>query len=290
MILSIEIGSGAVAMNHTLSKVATKSEIKPWIRRFGRFGHMAKGAVYGFIGVFALMAALRVGGETTGTSGALQSVAGIPFGEFLLWLIGVGLIGYVLWEAIKMIKDPENKGHDTKGIVTRIGYIISAIIYANIAIAAIKLALHAGNVKSKGSEQGFSAKLLSEPFGQWLVGLLGTIILVYGLYELYKGSKEKFMKKFNLGEMNAKEKRILRSAGKMGLISRGIVLGMIGYFFIQTAITANPNQTKGLEGALDKLAQQPFGQGLLGIAGVGLFLFGVYEVIRGRYGSMNFGN
>ncbi len=276
-------------MNQILSKVSTKREIKPWIRRFGRFGHMAKGVVYGFIGVFSLMAALGLGGGTTGTSGALQSVAGIPFGELLLWLIGIGLIGYVLWEAIKLIKDPENKGHDTKGVVIRIGYFISAIIYANIAIAAFKLAVHAGNVKSKGSEQSFSAKLLAEPFGQWLVGLLGVIILIYGLFELYKGYKEKFMKKFNLSDMNDKEIKVLKSAGKMGLISRGIVLGMIGYFFIQTAITANPNQTKGLEGALDKLAQQPFGQWLLGIAGIGLFLYGVYEVIRGRYGSMNFG-
>lgn len=38
-------------------------ETKPWIRRFGRFGYMAKGLVYFLIGVLALLAALGLGGR-----------------------------------------------------------------------------------------------------------------------------------------------------------------------------------------------------------------------------------
>ncbi|MDP4163466.1 MAG: DUF1206 domain-containing protein [Bacillota bacterium] len=267
----------------------SKHEIKPWIRRFGRFGTMAQGIVYGLIGILAVMAALGLGGKTTGTKGLFYSLSVIPLGEVLLWLIGIGLIGYIVWELVKAIKDPEHNGHDGKGIVTRIGYVISAMIYSSFSYNAIKFALHSSSVSSRGSEQHISAKLLSQPFGQWIVGLVGIIIIGYGVSEIISGYKEKFMSKFNVSKMNKHEKKIARKSGKIGLVSRGVVLCMVGFFFTQTAITSNPNQSKGLGGALSELAQQPYGQFLLGIVGFGLILYGVYGVIRGRYEYMNFG-
>ncbi|WP_156151337.1 DUF1206 domain-containing protein [Domibacillus indicus] len=262
-------------------------EAKPWIRRFGRFGHMAKGTVYALVGLLALLSAAGMGGGTTGTSGALSTVADEPFGQLLLWLIGIGLIGYVIWELLKSIKDVEHNGTDAKGIIKRISYIVSAFIYGSLALTAIKLAMHAGS--SGSSEQTISAKLLAQPFGQWIVGLIGLIIIGYGCSQLYRGWKEKFMKHFKIYEMNEKEIRLARSAGRVGLAARGVVLIIVGFFFIETAITANPNESKGLGGALAELASQPFGQLLLAITAAGLVLYGVYEMIRGRYQRMNFG-
>lgn len=262
-------------------------EAKPWVRRFGRFGFMSKGIVYGMIGVLAALAAFGSGGAKTGTSGALQAIAKMPFGEVVLWIIGIGLIGYILWEFILAIKDPENEGTGAKGLIKRTGYFISGIIYANLAFGAIKLASHTGNAGSGNSEKTISAKLMEQPFGVWLVGIVGAIIIGYGIYELFKGGKEKFMSSFKTNEMNNKERKIARLSGKLGLISRGIVLTMVGFFFVRTAYTHNPNQSKGLGGALTELASQPFGQFLLAIVAIGLILYGVYQVIRGRYQYMN---
>jgi hypothetical protein len=274
----------------TKAEVASKArEMKPWVRRFGRFGHMAKGVVYAMVGILALMAAAGMGGGTTGTSGAMSTVANEPFGKLLLWLIGIGLIGYIMWEVIKAVKDVEHNGTDSKGIVKRISYLVSAVIYGSLALTALKLAMSAG--KSGGSsEKTISATLLAQPFGQWIVGLVGLIIITYGLIELYRGLKERFMKYFKTHEMNDKEVRLARNAGKIGLMARGIVLVMTGFFFMRTAITANPDETKGLGDALAELASQPFGQILLGIVAAGLILYGVYEVIRGRYQRMDFGH
>lgn len=264
-------------------------EAKPWVRRFGRFGYMAKGVVYGMIGVLAALAAFGPGGETTGTSGALQSIAELPFGEVLLWIIGIGLIGYIIWDFIKAIKDPGNEGADTKGLIKRTGYFISGVIYANLAFGVIKLASHTGNAGSGESEKTMSVKLMEQPFGEWLIGFVGVVIIGYGLYELFSGVKEKFMEEFRTNEMNDKERKVARISGKVGLIARGIVLSMIGFFFIRTAYTHNPEESKGLGGALDEMASQPYGQFLLAIIAVGLILYGIYQIIRGRYQHMNFG-
>lgn len=264
-------------------------EMKPWVRRFGRFGFVAKGLVYGMVGVLAALAAFGPKGNTTGTSGALQSIAEMPFGEIALWFIGIGLIGYILWKFIIAIKDPENEGTDPKGLVKRTGYFISGLIYANLAYGAIKLASHTGSAGGDNSEKTISAKLMEQPFGEWLVGIVGAIIIGYGVYELYSGAKEKFMSKFKTYEMDDKERKLAVVAGKIGLISRGIVLSMVGFFFIRTAYTNNPNESKGLGGALTELANQPFGQVMLAIVAVGLILYGIYQIIRGRYQHMNFG-
>ena len=282
-----------VAKMNTVSKEQAKDtmrDAKPWIRRFGRFGYMAKGVVYAMIGILALLAAFGPGGETTGTSGALYSIAEMPFGELVLWVIGIGLIGYIVWGLIKAIKDPENEGTDAKGIIKRVGYFISAIIYSNLAFGAIKLASHTGNAGSGNSEQEISARLMQQPFGVWLIGIVGAVIIGYGIYEFYSGYKEKFMDKFKTYEMNQKERRLARNSGKVGLISRGIVLIMVGFFFVETALKHDPNQSKGLGGALSELAQQPFGQLLLALVAVGLILYGIYQIIRGRYQHMSFGN
>ncbi|MCM2677213.1 DUF1206 domain-containing protein [Alkalicoccobacillus plakortidis] len=265
-----------------------KKESKPWIRRFGRFGYMSQGFVYILIGVLAFMTAIGVGGDTEDTNGALQSLAGIPFGEVVLWLVAIGLIGYVVWMLIRAFIDTGNFGHGIKGLLIRGGFIGSALIYASLAFNAGKFATHAGG--SGGSdEQTYSQLLLSQPFGQWMIGAVGAGIIGYAFFEAYKAIKELFMKEFKAGEMNKHELNIARTSGKIGLLARAFVFAVVGFFLIQTAISADADETEGIDGALFELSQQPFGQWILGIVALGLILFGVYGIIYGRYVHMNFG-
>ncbi|WP_238473807.1 DUF1206 domain-containing protein [Paenisporosarcina cavernae] len=265
-----------------------KEEVKPWIRRFGRFGYMAKGVVYAMIGILAGLAAIGPGGELTGTSTVLQEIAKMPFGEIVLWIIGIGLIGYIVWDLIKAFKDPENHGTSFKGIIHRIGYFVSGVIYANIAWGAVKLASHTGTT-SRGSEKTISAKVMDYPFGVWLIGLVGVIIFLYGAYEFWSGYKMKFLRKIKSHEMSSEEMKVTRHLGRVGMMARGLVLAIIGFFFISTAYTHDPDKSKGLEGALTEVATKPFGMVLLGIVAIGLILYGIFQIIRGRYEIMNFG-
>ncbi|MBH0231286.1 DUF1206 domain-containing protein [Halobacillus yeomjeoni] len=273
----------------TRTKSTTKEDIKPWIRRFARFGYMAKGFVYVVIGILAFMAAIGVGGKTTDTKGMLRSLATLPFGAVLLWLTAAGLICYILWVFLKAVKDPKDKGSDAKGLANRAMYILSGIIYSGIALNAVQIAMNAGSSGGGNTQETLSAKLLSQPFGQWILGAVGLAIIGYGLNELYGGVTTNFMGKFHTGMMDDHEKKLARNSGRLGLVSRGIVLSLIGYFFIQTAITANPEKAKGLDEALSELAQKPFGQWILGIVSLGLLLYGTYQIIRGRHENMSFG-
>ena len=112
-----------------------------WVEPLARFGYAAKGIVYGIVGLLAAQAAVSAGGRTTDTQGALSVIVTQPFGKVLLSLVAIGLIGYVVWRFVQAIKDPENKGTNAKGLVQRLGYAGNGLIYASLALSAVKLVL-----------------------------------------------------------------------------------------------------------------------------------------------------
>ena len=55
---------------------------------------------------------------------------------------------------------------------------------------------------------------------------------------------------------------------------------------IAAVLTADPDKAGGLDAALRTVGEQPFGQMLLILTGVGIALYGLYSVGRARYGRM----
>src|SRR5687768_11590857 len=66
-----------------------------------RAGFVARGIVYGIIGVLALDVAVGHGGELTDQQGALRAVEEQRFGNVLLTILAVGLGGYSLWRLFR---------------------------------------------------------------------------------------------------------------------------------------------------------------------------------------------
>lgn len=260
-----------------------------WMERLARFGYVSKGLVYGLIGILALLAAFNQGGKTTDTTGALQTIAAQPFGKFILILITIGLIGYVIWRFIEAIKDPENKGTDAKGIITRIGYFLSGLAYIGVASNAALLAIGSSSGGGGGdSKQDWTATIMQQPFGRWVIGLIGAIVVGVGFALIYQAYKEKFRKKLNMSELSPQKKNWLVKICRFGIAARAVVFIIIGFFVLQAAYRSDPNQVKGLDGALLSLSQQPFGKFLLAIVALGLVAYAIYLLVQARYRRLKF--
>lgn len=253
-----------------------------WVERLARFGYAAKGVVYGIVGLLAAQAAFGAGGKTTDTQGALQEIVTQPFGQILLALVAIGLFGYVIWQFVQAIKDPEHKGTDAKGILQRIGYAISGIIYAGLALSAVRIILGSGGGNSNSTED-WTARLLAQPFGQWLVGTIGAFIIGLGFYQFYKAFTTKFRKEFNLTDLSDTEQKSVKGISRFGLAARGVVFCIIGFFLIQAARQSDATEVQGLGEALQTLSQQPYGKWLMGIVALGLIAYGIYMVMQARY-------
>lgn len=259
-----------------------------WIDRTARFGFITKGVVYGVVGVLALQAAMGAGGATEGTRGAILEIGKQPFGQVLLALSAIGLLAYAVWRFIEAGVDPERAGSDAKGLAKRAGYVVSGIVYLGLSIWAAQLVLagrggDASGGGGGGSADEWTATLMSQPFGRWLVASIGAIIVAVGLYHFYKAYRADFMRRYAAGDMNERQRRWARRLGQFGLAARGVTFGIIGGFLITAALEADPTESGGLSEALQTLAAQPYGPWLLGIVALGLVAYGGYCISKARF-------
>jgi len=255
----------------------------PWVERLARFGYAAKGAVYCVIGVLAVMAAFGAGGGLTDSRGAMQTILAQSFGKVLLGIVAVGLIGYALWRFVQAGIDAENKGTSAKGIAVRIGYAISGLIHCGLALTAAKLVFGAGGEGGGNGSQDWTAQVLAQDYGRWLVGAVGAIIVGVGVSQFYKAYSAKFRDKLNGGEMSAAEQRWATRSGKLGFAARGLVFVLIGFFIVQAAWTYDASKVQGVGGALAALAGGPSGWLVLFIVATGLVAYGVFMFVQARY-------
>jgi hypothetical protein len=256
----------------------------PWFERLVRLGYAAKGIVYFVVGLLAAQAALGSGGGTTDPSGALTAIVNQPFGKFLLAIVAIGLVGYALLRWVQVLFDPEHKGQrwDAKRIAQWLGYVFSAIAYSGLSLTAARLILGSPG-QSGDATQDWTARFLAQPFGQWLVGLAGAIVIGVGFSFLYQAFKTKFRETLKLDQMSHTEQKWAIALGKFGIAARGIVFTVIGMFLIQAARQSNASQARGIGGALAALAQQPFGPWILGIVALGLIAYSIYCLLEARY-------
>lgn len=270
----------STATQHSATAAASHQG-RQWLEKLARLGYASRGVIYLIIGGLALMAAFGQGGQTTGTRGAVLQVLDFPGGWALVLLIALGLVGYSVWRFCQAAFDADGHGKDAKAWAIRAGLFASSVTHLLLAIWAGKLAFgQASGGSSGGSKETLVATLMSQPFGQWLVGALGLILIGVGLAQFAKGHQEKFEKYFT---WDYDKRRNLAAFCKFGLYARGVIFAIVGGFIVYAAITTNPSNAGGLREALQWLQSQAFGPWLLGLVAAGLLCFGFYSCIEAVY-------
>jgi NADH:ubiquinone oxidoreductase subunit 5 (subunit L)/multisubunit Na+/H+ antiporter MnhA subunit len=202
----------------------------------------------------------------------------------MLFLVGVGLLGYVVWRFVQAFADPEHRDEGAKAFARRVSYFISGLIYGSLALFALRIVFSgSGSSSSSSSSSERTASLLAQPFGQWLVGLVGVAVVAYGFYCFYRAITTKFRRKLKLAEMSPKEEKWSTRIARFGLTAKGVVSVIIGYFFIQAARTSDASEARTTEGALQTIQQQPYGGWLMGIVALGLIAYGIHLGVQARY-------
>ncbi len=263
---------------------------RDWLRYLARFGYAAKGVVYMLVGGLAVAAAIGTGGATTGSRGALRSLTDEPLGQTILGLLAFGLAGYALWCFIQAIWDPEDEGDDAKGIAKRVGRAGAGFVHIALVIYAIGLATGtaigggggAGGGQGGGT-QGWVATIMSYPAGVWAVGIAGAITIVFGLQQIYKAWKVKLDEQLDLSKASPSGRKWMIRTGRLGVAARGVVFAIIGIGLVAAAWQSDPQEAMGLGQALDALSRQAYGTILLIVVAIGLFAYGIYEIIKARY-------
>ena len=80
--------------------------------------------------------------------------------------------------------------------------------------------------------------------------------------------------------------RLIDSLGVTGHVAKGVALDLTGLLFIIAAARHRPDESTGLDGSLKALQGHPFGPTLLVAIGAGFIAYGIFALIRARFGRM----
>ncbi|KGE78919.1 DUF1206 domain-containing protein [Halomonas sp. ND22Bw] len=243
-------------------------------------GYTAKGIVYLLVGGLAFLAAIGLGGDNVGTKEALFGLARQPFGDLMITGLGGGLAAYAAWRLLQALLDTEDVGHGLKGLVTRLGFLISGLIHASLSVYCLDLLRDAAEATNNGTASDHTAQVMGHQGGLYVIFAVGLVFIAIGLRQLWRAMRQTYLKNWYRQDLGPLQRRLADIVTRWGLCARGLVFQMIGLFLCLAAWRTDPSEAQGLGGALNVLAAQPFGPWLLGAVALGLASYGLYCLIN----------
>jgi len=251
-------------------------------------GYSARGVIYLIIGFFAILAASGSGSEKD-SKGAIQTLLGQPFGTALVWILIVGLAGYVIWRLTQALFDTDDHGVGPKALAIRTALLVSGLTYGTLCVYALSLLGIFSGSGDGGSGSGGSS------FAQFLNGIVGTGVVTFALgvvfagiamAHVWKALTQKYEEHF---DASARAMRVIHPISMIGLIARGAIFAVLAIlsFYRLFVSGATQGDSPGLAEALNFLQGLPFGQVLLAAIGVGLLAFALYSFIEARWRRIN---
>ena len=253
--------------------------------RLARVGWLAKGLVYVLAGALALvLAATAIGWAGSGSStkeaspnGAIKEIAAHTGGPVLLLAVAGGMFLYALWRLVTALLPGST---DAKGWAKRIGFLVSAVIYTTLGVTAVALA-RTPTTTTDGNQtvQQKTTGILTHSYGQWLIGAVGVIVIVVGLYRMVLGLRSDVDNELSLGGLSAARRRWIERLGAVGEFGRGVGIGLIGFFLVRAAVTFRADEATGLDGVLRRMATFRWGDALVAVVGIGFVAYGLFCVL-----------
>ncbi len=251
------------------------------VDRAGRLGFLARALLYVVSAALTLQIALGGRGQEPGAQGAIQTLAGNAFGTVLLGVLAVGLAGYAVLRLSQVWTNPGDEG-GLKGLGHRAAYLVRGVAYGFVTYLTVRQLTGGGG--GGNGEQALTARLLELPGGPWLVAAAGLTLAGLGVYQVVRGATRGFEDDLR-GGLSGPERRWAVGAGVAGYLGRGALMLIAAWFLVGAAVERDPEQA-GLDAALQRLVQEPYGPPLLLAAALGLALFAIWCVVLARYGDV----
>ena len=254
-----------------------KEENLNWAAPVMRAGYAGRGLVYLVIAGFSIYAILQ-GGQAQGTGSVLKSLETAVWGQVVLALIILGMAAYAVWRMVDAIWDLEDYGTDPKGVIARLGMVVTGVLHGGLGVAGLAVLLLAQDGGGSTIAE-WTGKIMQLPAGRLIVGLAGAATVGAGLYYVYKALAQTYRKHLQANHITRHWSWVL-SAGVLG---QAVVVTVIGGFLVYAALTADASGAGGLNQVFEWLGTKPFGQFLVLATCLGLLCFAVFCFVNAAY-------
>ena len=151
-------------------------------------------------------------------------------------------------------------------------------MYDAVATMAISYAT-GGSSDGEETADSVSAQLMQTTWGAWLLAIAGVVVFGIGVGMIVTGIRQTFMEHV---DVTGKTRRTFGMLGTAGYVAKGVAIGVVGVLFVVAVVTRNPEEAGGLDGALKKLVELPFGVAILLLVAAGLIMYGIFCFARAR--------
>jgi hypothetical protein len=248
-------------------------------------GCFSTGIIYASIGVIALLSFFKLKNGGADESSFFVLLNGFVAGRIVNWAIIMGAVCFIIWRFYEAIRDPHHMGTDAKAILLRIGGGFSSAADAFIALSALSAMFGEQKAPLSGEpiqKREMVGHLLNFNWGPAVIIITGIITCLTAAVLVLYGLSARFTEAIKLKDFTRKQKYALHVIAYAGYFARGVILGIVGFFFIKSAIENNSRYIVNTDKAFDFIGDH-IGHVWFILIAVGTLCYGVYMFVLGLH-------
>jgi Domain of Unknown Function (DUF1206) len=249
-----------------------RAESSTTLDQLARVGMLTYGVAH--LAVAWLVVRLAFGdrsGAASG-SGALHQFATTQVGRVTLYAVAGGFLALALWQALEACF-----GYRRRVRRRRLGLrLLSAAKVVIFLVVVANAGRLAAGASGGGGTDGLTARVMRWPAGPWLVGAGGIAIVVVAFFLARFGWVENFRDTMTRRGTRGPVGQLYVWLGKVGYLTRGLALAMVGALFTWAALTGDARRSGGLDQVLNDLLGTPVGTPAACLLAAGLASYGLF--------------
>ncbi len=248
-------------------------------------GCWSTGIIYTSIGVIAILSFLKLKQGGADESSFFVLLNAFFVGRVINWIIILGGVCFVVWRFYEAFQDPYKVGNDKSGILLRTGAAFSSFADAFIAFTALQAIFSENKAPVTGEpvqQRSLVGELLQSAFGHVVIYATGIVVLLTALVLVMYGLSKRFTEALNGEDFSKGQRAVVHGIAYAGYFSRGVILGIVGFFFLKAAIKNNSSYVVNTDKAFDFIGDH-VGHTYFILIAIGTICYGIYMFILGLY-------
>lgn len=265
-----------------MSKRSAKRRLLKALTEIGCF---ATGIIYGSIGVIALLSFMKLKNGGADEISFFVLLSGFTAGRILIWMIILGALCFIIWRFYEALADPYKRGNDISAILVRTGAACSSFADAFIVLSALQAIYSSNKAPLNGQpvrQRTMVADMLHADWGRTALIAIALIMLATALVLFFYGLSSRFTERLRASDLTKKQTYAVHAIAYAGYCSRGVILGIIGFFFLKAAIKNNSRYVVNTDKAFDFIGDNIGGVAFIIIA-IGTISYGLYMLVLGLH-------
>jgi len=258
---------------------------RPFVHYLAIFGCVSAGIIYIAIGVVAILSFMKIREGGADESSILAILNNSTPGYILVCIILLGTISYIIWRIYECITDPYGFGNNKKGIATRTSIAFSTVPDMLIVYSAVTALFGTSQANENGVPEALRESVtetLQRSGGAAIIITIGIVVLITAIVQVVYGVTKGYRERLDIDHLKKWARSVIHFLGATGYLTRGIILGIISFFFIKAGLKSDAQLVVNTDKAFDFIGDN-VGHLWFILAAAGTICYGIFMSVFGVY-------